>query len=188
MKNRFLTSVIMLFFLISPKYVKAQNNLPVPVKGKSIIYEEVVPVSTNMTKNDLYIKTKQWVAQYLFATPTYTPIQFDDMVIGCIIVQIKLKRIYPEKTATTGPWDVYCYGKIQLNNGKFKYTFSNFIYTNEDLNEYNRHIYLDGFDWMLSGYKLRKYEMGILELIDNQMKKIIISLKNTLNEPLKDDF
>jgi hypothetical protein len=189
MKCRYLISVFMFFFLISPKFIKAQENFPVSVKNGSITYEEVVSVSGNLTKNDLYLKTKQWVGQYFMVSPNYNPLQFEDMENGCIIVQIRLKRIYPDRTSTTGPWDVTCYGKIQVKNGKYKYTFSNFQYTNEDISEYNRQIKLDGFDWMVNPVnKLQKYERDILELIDNQMWKIISSLKATLTEPVIDGF
>jgi hypothetical protein len=32
-----------------------------------------------------------------------------------------LKIIYPEKTAITGRWDVFCYEKIQVKYEKFEY-------------------------------------------------------------------
>jgi hypothetical protein len=188
MKHEFLIPSMM-FFLISPNIILAQGNFPVPVKGKTITYEEVIPAGSNMTQIDLYYKTKQWVAQYLPASTSFNPLQLDDKEKGYIIVQIGLKTIYPDKVATSGPWYVTCYGKIQVKNGKYKYTFSNFKYTNDDQNEYNRHIKLDGFDWMFDPMnKLQKYQIEILSLIDFQMNKIINTLKETLKEPKTDDF
>jgi hypothetical protein len=188
MKHKCLISSLMFFFLISPKLTMAQDNFPVPIKDGTITYEEVVGVNNNMTQIDLYHKTKQWVAQYLPSSISYNPLQLDDKENGCIIVSIRLKPIYPEK-ATTGPWNVMCYGKIQLKNGKYKYTFSNFKYTNDDLTEINRQIFMDGFDWMFDPVnKLQKYQRDILELIDFQMNKIIYTLNETMNKPKVDDF
>jgi hypothetical protein len=189
MKHDFLISSLIFFFLLSPKIIQAQGKFPVPVKGRTITYEEVISVGSNLTQIELYNKAKQWVAQYLQTSTSYFPLLFDDKENGCIIVQIRLKTIYPEKEATTGPWDVTCYGKIQLKNGKYKYTFSNFKYTNLDQNESNRHIKLDGFDWMFDPInKLQKYQMEILELIDFQMDRMINTLEETLKETKADDF
>jgi Domain of unknown function (DUF4468) with TBP-like fold len=189
MKHVYLISTLIFFFFLNLEIIQAQSNFPVPIKGRSITYEEVISAGSNMSQIDLYYKTKQWVAEYLPASASYNPLQLDDMENGYIIVQIKLKTIYPVKTATTGPWNVMCYGKILVKNGKYKYTFSNFKYTNDDQNEYNRHIKLDGFDWMFDPMnKLQKYQMEILELIDLQMKKIIDTLKETMKESKTNDF
>jgi hypothetical protein len=189
MRHKYLISLLMFFFLISPKLINAQNSFPVPVKGETITYEEVILVANNMTQLDLYNKAKQWVAQYLPSSATYKPLQLDDMENGCIIVNIKLKTIYPDNNTTTGPWNVTCFGKIQVKDGKYKYTFSNFKYTNDDQNEYNRQIFMDGFDWMFNpANKLQKYQKEILELISFQINGIIHSLEETMNKPKIDDF
>jgi hypothetical protein len=184
-------SVCFAFFLtIFPFCILgAQDKLPVPVKENSIYYEEIILVDSLLTKNDLLMLTKQWVTKNFVKTETYNPLQLEDKDYGMISVRIYLKDVgYRDE-----PVMVSCVGKIQVKDGKYRYTFSDFSYVSKSTNTNvgnngKEEGSCDDFvkNWQNGNSKKR---VGLyLERIDEQIQILIKSLKNTINDSTNINF
>ena len=167
-----------------------EESLPVPVKdGYTIHYEEVVEVDDTLKQNDLFNRTKLWVAQNYKKTAFFNPIQLEERDNGLIIVNIFYKystRAFIHQYNYT----VYSVGKIQVKDGKYKYTFSDFTYVCSGSNkhyEVKEPVSCANFIYQ---HNLRNPSSGVftkaLYGLDDGMKRVIALLHKSLTEP--DDF
>ena len=191
MKNKSLILILLFSILLNIGIVSAQDNPPVPFKNGSICYENVVKVNDNMTKLDLFKKAKQWTAKYFPATFMYSPIQLEDAENGFLMIHIKLDgSIYAKKTTLVCPYEnITCSAKIQVKDGRYMYTFTNFEaiqICGPDHNNTRIKVCLDIF--FSPDGKYDKNAKILLVSIDYNMKNIIKNLDNTLKENVLDDF
>ncbi|EKD32183.1 MAG: hypothetical protein ACD_77C00156G0007 [uncultured bacterium] len=166
----------------------AQSNLPVPVKDGTIYYENVVKVNENFSKADLFEKAKQWIAENFTSTRVYSPIQYENEKSGILIVNVGLGNVSPEKYNYLYE-NINCSLKIQVQNGKYKYTFTKFKSTIAITSE-NKTIRGDSdFDSIFDPRnKVGKGDLFTLDRINLMIQNIIKSLSRSLNEPVTDVF
>jgi hypothetical protein len=184
-----------LFVLLFINYSRAfaQEDFPVPIKGNSIYYEEVVKVDSMVKKDALYQKTKLWVAQNFVTTGNFNPIQYEDRDNAVITIRIPLKQFESNFFIHTYFVNVSSVGTIQLKDGRYKYTFTDFLYSSlGDYTVNGEEVKEDGSGEdlvrnALSGASKKLY-INNLNQIDNQMTMIIESLKNALSKSISDDF
>jgi hypothetical protein len=193
MKYKFCIYSLFIFVSINSFDISAQENLPVPLKENSIYYEEVVKVDSLMAQKELFLKTKQWVAQNYVASANYNPIQFEDNDMGIITVRISIPEFSSYFFIHTFFVNVSCVGKIQVKDGRYKYTFSEFYY--RSLGDYTvegNPVKEEGScDLVVQGSlqgSSKKLYLSYLSNINTQMQTVIESLKKALNEPVIDDF
>jgi hypothetical protein len=184
-----------LFFLssINCSGTYAQDDLPVPVKENSIYYEEVVRVDSMLKKDVLYQRAKLWVAQNFVTTGNFNPIQYEDRDNGIITIRIPLKQFESNFFIHTYFINVSSVGTIQVKDGRYKFTFMDFLYSSlgdYTLNGKEVKEEGNGEDLVrkaLSGASKKLY-LNNLSQINGQMTTIIESLKNALSKTISDDF
>ena len=189
--NLFFIGVIVIYS-INYTLLFSQDNFPVPLKDNSIYYEEVVNVDSLLKQNDLFSRAKLWVAQRYVTTATYNPIQLEDKDNGIIIIRISFgftSSFFIHEYHVT----VHCVGKIQVKDGRYRYTFSDFTYTeysptNKIVGTHGQAYSCDQMIIQSYSSNAKKLYYSYLSLIDNNMQEMITSLKASLNEPLQDDF
>lgn len=123
-KHLFFCSV---FTLLSVSIAFAQKeviNLPIDPETNKITYSEVVSVDSITTKQELYLKAKEW---FLHAfNSAQNVIQFDDKESGKIIGKGLISvgsTLGPVKSSDNlGVVDFVI--EIQLKNGKYRYIFT----------------------------------------------------------------
>jgi hypothetical protein len=188
MKKVSLILTLLFSILVNVGLVYGQDIYPVPVKNGTICYEKVVMADANRSKPDLFRKAKQWVAQNYPATAAYIPVQLEDEENGILIINIELGKISPAKYNYYYD-NISCSGKFQFKNGKYKYTFTNFNATIVITSDGETSRGDSDFDsFFISGKKLGKGDMEVLNGIDFKMKIALNNLENTLKEPLVDNF
>jgi len=166
----------------------AQSSLPVPVKNGTIYYENVVKANENFSKADLFEKAKQWIAENFTSSRVYSPIQYENEKNGILIVNIGLGNISPEKYNYLYE-NINCSLKIQVQNGKYKYTFSKFKSTIAITSENKTTRGDSDFDSILDpGNKVGKGDLFTLDRINLIIQNIIKSLEQSLIEPVTDVF
>lgn len=190
--NGSLQFVLCLFiFLLSPcefgHLAWAGEHLPVPVKdGYNIYYENVVDVDDKLKKENLFLRTKQWVAQNYTTSAMYNPIQLEDRDNGLIIVRIYFK-FSTEFFIHQADYTVQCIGKIQLKDGKYKYTFSDFTYLCSSTNKHYEEKEPKSCDHLIYNYEDEDTSSGTyaqaLRGLNEGMQKIIATLHQSLTEP-----
>jgi hypothetical protein len=171
----------------------AQDDLPVPIKGNSIYYEEVVKVDSMLKKDALYQRTKLWVAQNYVTTGNFNPVQYEDRDNGIITIRIPLKQFESNFFIHTYFVNVSAVGTIQVKDGRYKYTFADFLYNSlGDYTVNGEEVKEDGSGEdlvrnALSGASKKLY-ISNLSQINNQMTQITESLKNALSKTISEDF
>ncbi len=181
-----------IIYSLNYSLVFSQDSLPVPMKENSIYYEEVVNVDSLLKQNDLFSRAKLWVAQNYVTTANYNPIQLEDKDNGIIIIRISFgftSSFFIHEYHVT----VHCIGKIQVKDGRYRYTFSDFTYseyspTNKIVGTKGQAYSCDNMIIQSYSSNAKKLYLSYLTLIDNKMQVIITSLKTSLNEPPGDDF
>jgi hypothetical protein len=173
------TTLILISFLllININYSTAQDNSYVQTKSGAICYENVVKLDGSPTELELFNRAKRWAAMYFPATPSYIPVQLEDKENGTIIINIFLRG-----NSSFDP--IYCYGMVQVVNGKYKYSFGNFS-SYYDFVENGKTIKSKiSLNYLVEpGMILDKTQVSALQDIDYLMKQIIQSLINTMAEP-----
>jgi hypothetical protein len=173
------TTLTLIFFLllINLNHSSAQDNSYVPIKNGAICYENVVKLDNSPTKLELYNRAKRWAAMYFPATPSYIPVQLEDKENGTIIINIFLRG-----NSSFDP--IFCYGMVQVVNGKYKYSFGNFS-SYYDFVENGKTIKSKiSLNYLVDpSIKLDKTQISALQDIDYLMKQIIQTLINTMAEP-----
>lgn len=184
-----------LFFLLSINYSRtyAQDNLPVPIKENSIYFEEVVKVDSLLLKDALYQRAKLWVAQNFVITGNFNPIQYEDRDNGVLTIRIPLKQFESNFFIHTYSINISTVGTIQVKDGRYKFTFTDFLYSSLGDYTVNGKAVSEegtGADLVrkaLSGASKKLY-LNHLSQINAQMTTIIESLKNALSKTISDDF
>lgn len=137
------TFALVLFFLSSFMLSFGQKeiiNLPIDPETNKITYSEVVLVDSVTTKQELYLKAKEWFAHAFNSAQNV--IQFDDKESGKIIGKglISVGSTLGPVKSSDNLGVVNFVVEIQLKNGKYKYTFTdlwhdaqNSIYSPGDL-------------------------------------------------------
>jgi hypothetical protein len=184
-----------LIIALSNNYAKtfAQDSLPVPTKENTIYYEEVVKVDSTLKKDALYQRTKLWVAQNFVTTGNFNPIQYEDRENGVITIRIPLKQFESNFFIHTYFVNVSSVGTIQVKDGRYKYTFTDFLYNSlGDYTVNGKEVKEEGSGEALVRNALsgasKKLAIANLNQINSQMTVIIESLKNALGRTINDDF
>jgi len=186
MKKVSFISTLLFTILLNIGLVNGQTQ-PISTKNGTIFYEGVITATGNVTKQDLFRKTKQWIASYHPSTPTYSPIQLEDEENGILIIQINLDKIQCDKCNYSYE-NITFSGKLQFKNGKYKYTFTHFKTILNLTSEGKMYRSDTNFDDFIKKEKLYKTDLEVLNNLDNQIKEIINNLIQTLKEPVLDDF
>lgn len=157
--------------------------------SNDIHYEKVVEVGDSFKQDVLFRRAKQWVAKYYTTSAMYNPIQLEDREDGLIIVRIYF-RYNTHISIHLAEYTVHCVGKIQVKDGKYKYTFSEFTYVCSSTNKHYEEKEPRSSDLLIHRYEAGdpssgSYKMA-LQGLDDSMIKVIASLHKSLTEP--DDF
>jgi hypothetical protein len=92
-----------------------------------LAFEEVVPVD-NTTKEDLYKRAKYWAVD-LFNNPNKV-IQLDDPSEGVLVIKAQFPYNQSWSYASESSRGIITYTlKIMSREGRYKYTFSDFVHT-----------------------------------------------------------
>lgn len=170
--------------------VEAQEDrLPVSTKNGSIHYEEVVTADSKLNQQNLFRKAKQWIAQNYVTTSNYNPIQLDDVDNGVIIGRIFFK-FSTQFFIHQMDYTVFSVMKLQVKDGKYKYTFTDFTYVASGTNRHYEVATPESCDGWIYQHNQRHPSSGsytkALIGLDNGIKSVIASLQQSLNE--SDDF
>ena len=194
MKHNIIALGLFILTSFSISFAYAQTSIPVPIKENSIYYEEVVKVDSLFKQNDLFLKSKQWIAQNFVTSSNYNPIQHEDKDNGLITIRIYLK----EFTNYTFGYDYFvnvsCIGNIRLKDGRFKYSFSDFkyktrgVHTPTNTPTENEEGSCDSFISGSNSGISKKFNLRNLENIDLLTNDLIKTLKKTLSQPLIEEF
>jgi hypothetical protein len=174
--------------------LRAQEDLPVPLKDNSIYYEEVVKVDTLIKKDALFQKAKLWVAKNFVTTGNFNPIQYEDRESGIMTIRVSLKQFESSFFIHTYAVNVSCVGTIQVKDGRYKYTFTDFLYSSlGDYTVNGEPVKEDGSGTDIirnaeSGASKKLY-LSYLSQINSLMNNTIINtLKKSMAETISDDF
>ena len=146
-----------------------------------------------LKKDALYQRTRLWVAQNFVTTGNFNPIQYEDRDNGVITIRIPLKQFESNFFIHTYFVNVSSVGTIQVKDGRYKYTFTDFLYSSlGDYTVSGKEVKEDGSGEdlvrnALSGASKKLY-INNLNQINSQMTIIIESLKNALGKTISDDF
>lgn len=193
MQNKIIYLGLIIVLSVNFSRIFAQDDLPVPIKGNSIYYEEVVKVDSMLKKDALYQRAKLWVAQNFVITGNFNPIQYEDRDNGVMTIRIPLKQFESSFFIHTYFVNVSSVGTIQLKDGRYKYTFTDFLYSSlGDYTVSGKEVKEDGSGEDLlrnamSGASKKLY-INNLNQINSQMTIIIESLKNAIGKTIGDDF
>ena len=111
-------------FLISGTYVTAQSELPVDVDTKLITYKEVVTVEGN--KTELFNRAIEWVNKQ-YKNPTEAT-KVRDPQTGLIDILHRIELTFEEKGVIRSAGIVEYSMKIELKEGRYRYTITNYTY------------------------------------------------------------
>lgn len=187
MKSLFLILASVLSIIIGTGLLSGQQIQPVPTRNGTVYYEDVIASSGNISKQELFSKTKQWVASNYSSTLTYNPVQLEDAGNGIIIVNINLGKI--QCTNCNYSYDnITCSLKLQFKDNKYKYTFSHFKAILNLTSGGTKYTTDSDFDDFFKKEKLYKGDLEILTELDNKVRKVIDSLIQTLKEPVVENF
>ncbi len=193
MQNRIIAIGIMALLSLHFPGILAQDDFPVPLNGNRIYYEEVVKVDSLQKKDILYQKAKLWVAQNFVTTGNFNPVQYEDRENGIITIRIPLKQFETTFFIHTYFVNVSSVGTIQVKDGRYKYTFTDFQYSS--LGDYTvggQAVKEDGSgdDLVIKAQSgaSKKLYLTDLNQINSQMTIIINSLKVALEKAVSDDF
>lgn len=187
MKNILLILTSLLSIIINTSLLSGQQIQPVSNRNGTVYYEDVVSTSGNISKQDLFSKTKQWVASNYPSTLTYSPLQLEDEKNGIIIVNIYLGKIQCSNCNYSYD-NITCSAKLQFNDNKYKYTLTHFKAMFNITSEGSRYTTESDFDDFFKKEKLYKGDLEILTELDNKVKKVIDSLIQALKEPVLENF
>ena len=118
---RFLIPILFFFLLIEIGFAQTATVSKDTIKTNKVTYSEIVKVdSTN--RFDLYKKASKWVAQNKFEVIE------EDALSGKILAKTSF-IVYSEKGVLAKPNGDFTYDiSIDTKEGKYRYTFTNFIF------------------------------------------------------------
>jgi hypothetical protein len=193
MKNRAFLLFVLTLCMACPE-LNAQEELPVPLKDNSIYYEEVVKVDSLIMKDELFRKAKLWVAKNFVTTGNFNPVQYEDRESGIMTLRVSLKQFESDFFIHTYSVNVSCVGTIQVKDGRYKYTFTDFLYSSlGDYTVNGEPVKEDGSGTDIirnagSGASKKLY-LSYLSQINGLMHNTIINtLKKSMAETISDDF
>jgi hypothetical protein len=172
----------------------AQEELPVPVRDNAIYYEEVVRVDSLIKKEALFQKAKLWIAQNFVTTGNFNPVQYEDKESGIITLRVSLKQFESSFFIHTYYVNVSCVGTIQVKDGRYKFTFNDFLYNSlGDYTVSGQEVKENGTGADIVGNARsgasKKLYLSYLSQINGLMYNTIINtLKKTMAETISDDF
>ena len=164
---------------------KETPNLPIDSTTKMITYTEVVHVDTSINKLESYSRAREWFAkQYKSSTNV---IQMDDKESGKIVGKA-LMQVYHRALGSNHPSGYINYTiSIYLKDGRYKYEITNFYHTGQYVGDGNR---IDDYGPCEDMIHTKKKIMGMsyqktfnyyLLQLDDNIKLLIVSLKNSMN-------
>lgn len=168
MKKIFILSVI--FLLSQTTYSQEKLYDILPLENGNVIYTEVLKVK-NIDKEELYNKAKKWIV--LTYKSANNVIQLDDKEEGVIIGK--------------GYFDINYYSRnpkiehtiqIETKNERFKYTISNFIYSDKQGSTFA----IETFPKRWAG------EKKLYRTLDAKTQRIITNLKNSMKTESNNDW
>jgi len=140
-------------------------------------------------RQDLFRKAKQWIAQNYVTTSNYNPIQLEDVDNGVIIGRIYFK-FSTQFFIHQMDYTVFCVMKLQIKDGKYKYTFTDFTHVASGTNRHYEVATPESCDGWIDQHNQRHPSSGsytkALGGLDNGMNNVIASLQKALAEA--DDF
>jgi len=125
--NKLNALISLAFFAMLSVNVKAQDTnpqLPVDVDTKLITYKEVVTVEGN--KSELFNRAIEWVNKQ-FKNPTEAT-KVRDPQSGLIDILHRIELTFDEKGVTRSAGIVEYSMKIELKEGRYRYTITNYTY------------------------------------------------------------
>jgi hypothetical protein len=123
-------------FLI-PLIAGAQSSNPFGYKSedKYVYYGDVVKVDTSFTATDLYKSAKMFITKLAL---TNTKITADDKAAGLVTADVEEKATFKTQTGIgSEPMTLKYSIKLELKQGRYRYTFDNIQITYLDNNDKN---------------------------------------------------
>ena len=174
---------LLIVLLLYPSFVSAQNIvLPLDSISGKITYKEVVKDS--LTKDELYIRTKEWFARSF--TSAQDVLQMDDRQAGKLIGK-GTARGFNNSALLSNGFTLYYTVSIILKDGKYKYEISDFLAKNDYMNgitnsdeKYPLENLLHNDRNKKKNGEYRDFMVGYINAIDTAGKSLAESLKKAL--------
>jgi hypothetical protein len=163
------------FSLLISTFCFSQKKIATADTTKKVIFTDIVKVdSTN--RFDLYKKAVKWVENQKFA------VQEEDPYGGKITAKGKM-TVYTDKGVLAKPNGEFAYDvMIDVKDGKYRYTFSNFIYTYIKMDRNYRYVPVKGSkpieDGKAAGWK-KQWGKDKVQVTD-KINQYISSLKESM--------
>ncbi len=187
---------ILLIFLLAPVGLYAQSiTLPIDSISHKIDFTEVVKVD-GASKDDLYIKAREWFAKTFVSAQKV--IQMDDKDAGKIIGRGTARGVESSFLSPVS-FTLYYTVSITMKDGRYRYEITDFEYQ-DDPTKYELSPSKHVLDLIATDPKHKKKDgtyrdlwNGYLQKVFTTAESISASLKNTLSQKpngikSKDDF
>jgi len=176
-------SFILIFFLLSLKISAQKNELPVfPIDSitNKITYSEIVYLDSSSNKQDLFLRAREWFAK-TFNSSNHV-IQMQDKIDGILIGKGSFEVFITSLGMKNGGNFFNFTLSVYLKDGRYKYEFTDFTYTNNSVFKNTPAEYLlnpDKKDWHLT----KKANIEVFNQLDTRMTLIISDLKIAMKKP-----
>jgi hypothetical protein len=158
---------------------KAQTSgFSYKVEDRYLYYGEVVQVDTSLTVADLYKNSKLFIVK--LALPDIQKIT-DDPTGGTVAVSVEEPGTYKTETGVGSiPMKLKYNIKIEMKNGRYRYTFDNIMITYEDNNKSVDHPLYEVDKGKGGGIIGNGERKRVLKSMDASFLRKIELLKNTM--------
>jgi len=146
------------------------------------MYEEVINLDSTFKQSNLFYNANEWIAENFRSAKDV--IQMSDKDAGIIIIKGSIPL---RVTAFLTDGSISFTLKIQVKNGKYKYTFSNYYHTSYKGDEYSGGSLDNEQQNCIGLYMMKKGWTQIKEQADEYTKLMINSLKQNMSKKTTDD-
>jgi len=155
-------------------------QLPIDELTKLINYTEIVQLDTSFTKNDLYLRGREWFAKAYSSSKNV--IQLDEKESGKIVAKA-LMPVYHKSMGTNYPSGYINYTiTISFKDGRYKYEVSNFYHTGQNsIPDYGFCEAMINTTRKTLGFSYQKTFDYYLHQMDNNINNLIGNLKTSMN-------
>jgi len=171
--------LLLIPIFLLPFVLKAQSGaFNYKVEDRYLYYGEVVKVDTSLTLADLYKNSKLFIVK--LALPDIQSIT-DDPTAGIVAVSVEEPGTYKTETGIgTIPMKLKYNIKIEMKNGRYRYTIDNILINYQDNNKNVDHSLYDVDKGKGGGIVGNGERKRVLKSMDASFLRKIELLKNTM--------